>query len=183
MGQRLPAQMSSFAGASPLGSPGQTASRLFVSGEARGDRERTLPAHDPPPASIPRPAPARRDRRRGGARPSLHMIYTKYVLDYGAFLLGVSAVPRVSKRTALSRLLPQVCALQSTDGGASPKQTMAGPASKTLAGGLRALPIVGSCRGARARSNFRMAESKIGMPAMQVHNKIDLPFDAGDAIL
>ena len=32
-------------------------------------------------------------------------------------------------------------------------------------------------------SNFSMAESKIGMQAMHVHNKIAVPPGAGDAIL
>ena len=32
-------------------------------------------------------------------------------------------------------------------------------------------------------SNFRMAESKIGMRAMHAHNKIALPLWPGDAIL
>jgi hypothetical protein len=32
-------------------------------------------------------------------------------------------------------------------------------------------------------SNFRMAESKMGMRAMQAHNKKSLPVAAGDAIL
>jgi hypothetical protein len=35
----------------------------------------------------------------------------------------------------------------------------------------------------RPRSNFRMAESKISMLAMHIHNKIALPLCAGDAIL
>jgi hypothetical protein len=35
----------------------------------------------------------------------------------------------------------------------------------------------------RPKSNFRMAESKIGMLAMHIHNKIALPLCAGDAIL
>jgi hypothetical protein len=33
------------------------------------------------------------------------------------------------------------------------------------------------------KSNFRMAESKIGMHEMHGHNKIALPLCAGDAIL
>jgi hypothetical protein len=35
----------------------------------------------------------------------------------------------------------------------------------------------------RTTSNFRMAESKFGIRAMLVHNKIALPLCAGDAIL
>jgi hypothetical protein len=35
----------------------------------------------------------------------------------------------------------------------------------------------------RAKSNFRMAESKIGMLSMRDHNKIALSLDAGGAIL
>jgi len=44
--------------------------------------------------------------------------------------------------------------------------------------GFHALPCF-----RRAKSNFRMAESKIGMLSMRDHNKIALSLDAGGAIL
>ena len=52
-----------------------------------------------------------------------------------------------------------------------------------MLGSSRAWDLPAFLRFRRVKSNFRMAESKIGMRSMRHHNKIALSLDAGGAIL